>query len=216
MKKVDSASRRPNGLSAGMDEVGRGALAGPMLIVTAAYAMNEPPIAGIKDSKKTTKKGRAKLAGTLVELASYVGLGWASPGLIDSVGVEEAWQRAALASLSGAPPFSKLTVDGRVHVKGYGGIQEAVVKADDTTWQVSAASIIAKFLRDMDMQDMSAYYPWYSWEKNSGYGTAAHREGLLTHGPTPYHRRLFIRSLHLEDAASASYQCCHESMPQSA
>ena len=193
MRKEDSARNHPKDLSAGMDEVGRGALAGPLLIAVAAFPMKEPPIEGIRDSKKTTRKHRERIAGKLVELSSYIGLGWASPPLIDSVGIEEAWQIAAMAALEGAPSFSRLVVDGTVRVRGYCEKQETKVKADSVVWQVSAASIIAKYLRDVDMIDMSSYYPHYGWEKNSGYGTKLHRDGISHHGVTPYHRKSFVK-----------------------
>jgi ribonuclease HII len=193
MRKANSPNI-PVVLKGGLDEVGRGCLAGPLCIAVVAFPSNYHPIPGVADSKKVPKHTREKLAPLIVKEASFFGIGWATPKFIDDYGMNAAWQYAAMEALRHAPEM-ELVVDGVDTVIGYTGRQKAVVKADDLHWVVSAASIVAKVLRDNEMVEMAEHHPIYGWEKNSGYGSAGHRKQILLGGPCYQHRMTFLKKL---------------------
>jgi ribonuclease HII len=180
-------------LIAGLDEVGYGALAGPLVIVVAAFPHDLLPLERVRDSKKCSKKERERLVEPILEAAIFVNFGFASAKTIDRVGVAEAWQMAACMALEGAPSFHKLIVDGDRGVSSYDGEQEVLPKADALRWQVGAASIVAKVMRDLEMEELASHFPGYGWAQNVGYGTAKHKDGLQRLGPSPLHRLLFLR-----------------------
>ena len=192
---MPKASTSNNGLVAGLDEVGLGALSGPMLIAVAAFPTGSIPIPGVNDSKKLTARKRESLFPVIMERASYVGFGWVHPLLIDQYGMSRCWQMAATEALKHAPSFDRLYVDGMRSVQGYRGNQSTEIKGDARIWQVGAASIIAKVARDRDMVDMARHYPGYKWESNKGYGSNAHWDRLREVGPCPYHRIRFLKKL---------------------
>ncbi len=179
---------------AGLDEVGMGPVAGPVTVAVVAFPFNYPPIKGVKDSKKLSAKKREELAPLIVQQALFVGVGWASPRFIDHWGLATAWQAAATAALKNFPTIGKLIVDGNILVESYGGMQEAIVKADDLVWEVSAASIVAKVMRDQEMREAAEVYgSHYLWESNKGYPTPAHLDAIREWGPTSYHRRTYLK-----------------------
>lgn len=182
-------------LIGGLDEVGYGSLSGPLVIVVAAFPNGKTRPLGCQDSKKTSRTGREKVLPSLYEAAAFVGVGWASADFINDKGVAEAWQVAANRAMKGMPELEKLVVDGSRHVRDYDGNQMVIPKADTVHWQVSAASIIAKHIRDVEMEELAVYYPGYDWENNSGYGSEAHRKALVELGPTPEHRNKYIRKI---------------------
>ena len=181
-------------LRGGLDEVGRGCLAGPLTIAVVVFKDEHPKIPGVRDSKKLSKQKRELLAPRIYREAAFVGLGWVSASYIDEHGMNDAWQRAALLALEGAPTM-ELIVDGVDLVKGYKGSQTAVIKGDDKHWEVSAASIVAKVLRDREMAYMAKFYPAYGWESNSGYGTKGHQKQLRLAGPCFLHRKTFLKKI---------------------
>jgi len=175
---------------AGVDEVGRGPLAGPVL----AAAVILPPgyrLAGLTDSKRLSPRSRERLALALREEAECWALGSASASEIDSLNIHHAtllaMQRAVLA-LPRAP--ERLLVDGRFTPDGP-WIAEAVVGGDATVPAISAASVIAKVARDALMAELHARYPQYGFDRHAGYPTPAHLAALAAHGPCPEHRRSF-------------------------
>lgn len=175
---------------AGVDEVGRGPLAGP--VVTAAVILPlSYDIAGLNDSKKISKKKRETLAVAIKEQAVAWALGEATIQEIDRLNILHATMLAmqrAVSALSIAPEF--VLVDGN-RTPEFGIPAKAIVGGDGIEPAISAASIIAKVTRDQLMADYANQYPEYGFEKNSGYPTKQHREALLKHGPTPIHRRSF-------------------------
>ncbi len=193
-----------NSLVAGIDEVGRGALAGPLYAAAAMFQVGEDitcPIKGVKDSKTFgSQKGQMKevylriLRSTALE---GIGIGWASVMEIDKLGIDMANSMAferALKDLPRAPQL--LFVDGVNAVHGYPTLwQHVLPKADSLFWPVSAASIVAKIVRDEYMTDLDEDYPLYAWKQNAGYGAAAHREALQEHGASPQHRKQFVRRI---------------------
>lgn len=175
---------------AGVDEAGRGPLAGP--VVAAAVIL--PPglvIEGATDSKQLTAVERAGLSVEIFEKAVAVGVGAASVREIDRINILAATTRAmgrALASLELRP--GHVVVDG-LPVKGLGWKHEAMVGGDERVHCVACASIVAKVCRDKLMQRLASRYPGYGWHTNVGYGTPEHRAALHRLGPTPHHRLTF-------------------------
>jgi len=175
---------------AGVDEVGRGPLAGP--VVAAAVVLPEGlSIPGATDSKKLTPTRREALAAEITREAAAIGLGAASVREIDRlnilVGTRLAMTRA-LALLPSRPDH--VVVDG-LPVSGLEWDHDAVVGGDGRIHSISCASILAKVVRDRLMVRLSRRYPGYGWESNKGYGTEEHRDALDRLGPTPHHRLSF-------------------------
>jgi len=175
---------------AGIDEVGRGPLAGPVL----AVAVILPPglvIEGVDDSKRLTPRAREAAAREIERSALAVGIGAASPREIDQLNILRATHLAmerAVRRLTIEPDH--LLVDG-LPVPAFGERQTAVVGGDAEVHTIACASIIAKVTRDRIMRGLASRYPGYGWESNVGYGTRAHLEALERLGPTPHHRRSF-------------------------
>lgn len=184
------------GLSAGLDEVGMGCLAGPLCIAVTAFHPEADCIPGVSDSKKLSFKKRMGLVPAIMERAVYFGVGWAHPTVIDEHGLSEAWRRAAFDALEGAPSILSLEIDGTRKIPGYSGIQNTYIKGDLHNWRIGAASILAKCMRDLEMIGMSKHYPEYKWEKNMGYGSTDHIKALLELGPTHYHRGRYLRKIY--------------------
>jgi len=187
-------SRQPE-LIAGLDEVGMGCWAGPMFIVVAAFSDKRCPVDGVADSKKLSSKKREELAPLIVGAADYIGVGWSSAKVIDSHGLASAWQLAAAQALEEAPPFRRLYVDGTRKVAPFGGAQSIHTKGESKFWQIAAASVVAKVLRDREMEYLAEFCPAYGFEKHAGYGTSEHRKQLLLSGPCLMHRMSFLRKL---------------------
>ncbi|TPE65037.1 ribonuclease HII [Sandaracinobacter neustonicus] len=179
-------------LIAGVDEAGRGPLAGP--VVAAAVILCDDGIAGVADSKALSAKRRALLAAD-IRARCAVGVGQASVEEIDRLNIlwasMLAMRRAveALVASSGLSPQLVL-VDGN-RCPDWGWPSRAVIGGDASEPAISAASIIAKEVRDALMRDLAAAHPGYGWERNMGYGTAQHLAGLRALGVTPHHRQSF-------------------------
>lgn len=175
---------------AGVDEAGRGPLAGP--VVAAAVILPEGVLVeGADDSKRLSEKTREELFDRIFEMARCVGVGAASVREIDRRNILRATtvaMRRALDRLDVAPDH--VVVDG-LPVKHLGCEHEAVVDGDALVHSIGCASIVAKVVRDRLMRRLSTRYPGYAWETNVGYGTQAHRDALRTLGPTPHHRLTF-------------------------
>lgn len=176
---------------AGVDEVGRGPLAGPV-VAAAVVLPNECVIEGAYDSKALHAEHRVTLAVEISRTALAVGIGAASPREIDLINIRRATALAmqrAIQQLRVVPEH--LLVDG-LPVPELGlEVQTAVVEGDQKVHSIACASIIAKVCRDRLMERLAMRYPGYSWETNKGYGTPAHLEALRRLGPTPHHRRSF-------------------------
>ena len=175
---------------AGVDEVGRGPLAGP--VVAAAVVLDPACIPeGLNDSKALSARRREVLYDQILAVAD-VSVAHCSVEEIDEINILQASLRAmerAVAGLTLAPDF--VLVDGNKIPAAFGLDAEAVVKGDARSLSISAASIVAKTWRDRLMVDLAQQHPGYGWEKNAGYGTKLHLEGLRNLGVTPHHRRSF-------------------------
>ena len=173
----------------GIDEAGRGPLAGPVVAAAAVIDMETCP-AGLDDSKKLTHSARERLFAALIDCAD-IGVGIASVEEIDRLNILQATMLAmarALDALKIAPAFA--LIDGN-RVPKLPCPARAVVKGDGRVLSIAAASIAAKVTRDRMMLELAAGHPGYGWEKNMGYGTAVHLDALTRLGVTPHHRRSF-------------------------
>lgn len=177
-------------LVAGVDEVGRGPLAGP--VVAAVVVLDRGTcVDGADDSKRLPAARREELYPAILGRALHAGAGAASVREIDRLGIVAATtlaMRRALARLGSMP--CHVVVDGRP-VQGLGLDHEAVVGGDRRVHSVGCASIVAKVLRDRLMRRLARRYPGYGWETNVGYGTAEHRTAIRSRGLTPHHRLSF-------------------------
>lgn len=177
-------------LIAGVDEVGRGPLVGA--VVTAAVILDpQKPIMGLTDSKKLSEKKRLALAEEIKEKALCWSLGRAEPEEIDSLNILHATMLAmqrAVEGLSITPDF--VLVDGN-RVPNLSMPAQAVVKGDALVQEISAASILAKVTRDLEMVELDKQFPEYGFAKHKGYPTALHFEKLSQYGATPFHRKSF-------------------------
>ena len=189
---------------AGIDEVGCGPLAGPVL-AAAVVLRPSPPIHGLNDSKRLRREEREALIAEIQERAEAIGVGEASVAEIDRwniLGATRLAMQRAVAQL--APPPGFLLIDGR-HVLPNGLPQTAIVKGDATCACIAAASIVAKIARDRLMLELDRQYPEYGFARHKGYATAEHLAALDRHGPSPIHRRAFLpeRQLALFDLEPA-------------
>ncbi len=177
-------------LIAGIDEAGRGPLAGP--VVAAAVILNPVrPIAGLADSKILSATRREQLAVEIRATALAWALGRAEAAEIDQINILQATLLAmqrAVANLSIAPDH--VLVDGN-RCPALACPCQAIIKGDATEPAISAASILAKTARDAELRQLDARYPQYGFARHKGYPTAAHREALRRYGPCPEHRRSF-------------------------
>jgi len=177
---------------AGMDEVGRGPLAGP--VVTACIIIpKDRLIPGVNDSKKVAEKKREKLYDLLMENAEYVATGWKTPQEIDSMNILAATKAAMEEAAAGAvgAHFLVDAVTG-LHLPGP---CTPIIHGDAVSYMIAAASIIAKVTRDRYMIELDEKYPQYGFARNKGYGTAEHIAALKEYGPCPEHRRSFIQGI---------------------
>lgn len=172
----------------GVDEVGRGPLAGP---VTAAAVRLDPENIpdGLADSKTLTAVRRERLCAHIMEIA-HVSIAHASVEEIDAMNILRA-SHLAMERAVAALPADYALVDGNLLPKGLAIPAEAVVKGDAKSLSIAAASICAKVTRDRLMVDLAQQYPGYGWEVNAGYPTKFHLDALLNLGVTPFHRRSF-------------------------
>ncbi len=182
-------------LLVGVDEVGRGPLAGPVVACAIVMPPNRRAIAGVDDSKKLDAATRVMLAARIREQALVISLGAASAREIDRINIYHATvlaMRRALGRVAGrlgCEPHHVL-VDGKP-LRTLGLVHTAIVKGDAKCYAIACASIVAKVTRDRLMRALAVRYEGYAWERNSGYGTAVHRAALDERGLTPHHRRSF-------------------------
>ena len=182
----------------GVDEAGRGPLAGNVVAAAAILKKYSSDLDEINDSKKLTEKKREKLFDVIME-SFYIGVGEATPEEIDEINILNATflaMRRALENLKKQCSTDYLVlVDGNFKIREYEGEQEFVIKGDAKSLSIAAASIIAKVTRDREMIEEGKKYPEYKFEKHKGYGTKLHKEKLLELGVLPIHRKSFLNKI---------------------
>jgi ribonuclease HII len=193
-------------MRAGIDEVGRGPIAGPVVACALAFRPGAPEtlIARLRDSKALTARQREALAAEIPAHA-FIGLAAASRATIDRLDIRQATHlamRQALARLERLCPVEHAIIDGHESPDPADPRLKPMIKADGQIPEVSAASIVAKVLRDHLMARLDARWPGYGWARNAGYPSPAHKAALLRLGPTPHHRRSFAPVRAALDAAT--------------
>ena len=176
---------------AGIDEAGRGPLAGPVVAAAVVFPAGQKAIRGLRDSKVLSADMRERLAVVIRARAIAVGVGAASVREIDRINIRRATilaMRRARARLALAP--HEVLVDG-LAVPELGRAHVAIVDGDACCQSIAAASVVAKTVRDRLMRRLAARYPAYAWDDNKGYGTPEHLDALLALGPTRHHRLSF-------------------------
>ncbi len=182
---------------AGIDEAGRGPLAGPVVAAAVVVAPDCVALPEVRDSKLLTLAERERLYPEVVERAIAVGVGAASVGEIERLNVLGASYLAMRRALRRVLPVDYALVDGPRYRWAELGPHEAIVDGDALCYSIACASIVAKVVRDRLMRKLARRFPGYGWEHNVGYGSAEHLAALRCLGPTPYHRRSFgpVRAL---------------------
>lgn len=184
----------PETLVCGIDEAGRGPLAGPV-VAAAVILPREAEIFYLNDSKKLTERRRELLFDEIQEKAVAFGIGIVSPQVIDEINILQATyeaMRQAVGQLSVEP---EVLLNDAVTIPGLPFPQVPIVGGDAKSVSIAAASILAKVTRDRLMRQYDSLYPEYGFAGHKGYGTAAHQEAIRTYGPCPIHRRTFLRKL---------------------
>ncbi len=190
---IERELRRTGGaLIAGVDEVGRGSLAGPVVACAIVMPPDSRALRGVDDSKMLTPLARERLVYQIMERAVSLGLGAASAREIDRINIYHASTLAmqrALARLKVSPDH--VLIDGRP-IRALGVEHHGIVDGDDKCFSIACASIVAKVTRDRLMASLARRHPHYSWDHNCGYATRRHIDALQAHGSCAHHRRSFV------------------------
>ena len=183
---------RPLGVVCGIDEVGRGPLAGPV-VAGAVILPEDCQILYLNDSKKLTERRRELLYDEIMEKAVAVGLGVVSQERIDEINILQATYEAMREAVGKLDPQPEILLNDAVTIPGLS--QRQIIKGDAKSQSIAAASVVAKVTRDHMMIALDEAYPQYGFASNKGYGSAAHMAALREYGPCPLHRRTFIRNI---------------------
>ena len=179
------------GRIAGIDEVGRGPLSGPV-VACAVILPTDHRILYLNDSKKLSEKKREELYEVIMQEAVSVGLGMETPEIIDQINILQATYSAMRKAIAALDPPAQFLLNDAVTIPHVSIPQCPIVHGDALSVSIAAASIVAKVTRDRLMEDYDRLYPEYGFARNKGYGTAEHIAAIKTHGPCPIHRRSFI------------------------
>lgn len=180
-------------LICGIDEAGRGPLAGPV-VAGAAILPKDLTILYLNDSKKLSEKRREELFLEVKEKAFAWSVGIASPERIDEINILQATYEAMRQAISGLNAVPDILLNDAVTIPGIQIQQVPIIKGDAKSVSIAAASVLAKVTRDHMMMEYDKIYPEYGFAKHKGYGTAAHIAAIREYGPTPIHRRTFIKN----------------------
>ncbi len=180
-----------DGIIAGIDEAGRGPLAGP--VVAAAVILSpDDPIRYVNDSKQLSEKKREQLYDEIMKRAVSVGIGIESPETIDRINILQADYSAMRKAVAKLDPAPQILLNDAVTIPDMTQHQVPIIRGDSKSLSIAAASIIAKVTRDRLMREYDVLYPEYGFAKHKGYGSAAHIEAIRKFGPSPIHRISFI------------------------
>jgi len=196
LKEIENnLSKKGLNFICGIDEAGRGPLAGPVVVASVIMPINSM-IEGVNDSKKVSEKKREKLYDLILEEAISYGVGIVDQNGIDEINILNATKRALTMSLQELTQKPDLIlVDALNNIDTLGIPYESIVKGDAKSYSIAAASIIAKVTRDRIMREWSNIYPQYEFEKHKGYGTANHIKAIKEYGLCPLHRKSFVKNI---------------------
>ena len=181
----------------GIDEVGRGPLAGPV-VAGAVILPKDDMILYLNDSKKLSEKKREMLYDEIMNRAVATGIGMASPARIDEINILQATYEAMRQAITNLKVKPDILLNDAVTIPGVDIRQVPIIKGDAKSISIGAASIIAKVTRDRMMVEYAKIMPEYGFADNKGYGSAAHIAAIKEYGPTPIHRRTFIKNFYSE------------------
>lgn len=195
MQRYEQAARLEGNLViAGIDEAGRGPLAGP--VVTCACILDpERPVYGVDDSKKLSPARRAQLYDEILEKCIGFSVGMMDAGMIDRINILNATKEAMRIAAAGLTLRPDLLLIDAVDLQGTGIAVLPIIRGDSLSVSIAAASIIAKVTRDRIMEAYDQEYPGYGFSRHKGYGTAEHYDALRKMGPCPIHRMTFLRGV---------------------
>lgn len=176
---------------AGVDEVGRGCLAGPVVAGACILDTTKPVPEGLNDSKRLTEKQRDEIAAQLKETAVAYAVGIVEAEEIDRINILEATKLAMIKAIETLSPAADHILIDALQLKHFRIPQKAIIKGDSISYSIAAASVIAKTYRDSLMVEYDAVYPQYGFAGHKGYGAASHRQAIKDHGPCPLHRMTF-------------------------
>jgi len=181
---------------AGLDEAGRGALAGPVTAAAVIFPRYTPDLLkilqGINDSKQLRAKAREQLFVRVTDCALAYGIGSVAATVIDEIGIILATKQAMMMALGQLSPMADyLLIDGRIRLPNTSLPQQSIIRGDSQSLSIAAASILAKVTRDREMIALADVYPQYGFAQHKGYGTEAHMAAIAEFGPSPIHRHTF-------------------------
>ena len=185
---------RDLGLICGVDEAGRGPLAGPV-VAAAVILPKDHPILYVNDSKKLSEKKREELYDVIMKEAVAVGVGMRSEQVIDEINILQATYRSMADAIGKLSPAANCTLNDAVTIPGISIRQVPIIKGDAKSASIAAASIIAKVTRDRIMREYDLIYPEYGFADHKGYGSRAHMDAIRKYGPCPIHRVTFIKGI---------------------
>jgi ribonuclease HII len=178
-------------LIAGVDEVGRGCIAGPVVAAACILDLSKPLPDGLNDSKKLTAETRERITLELKEHCIAYAIGEIDAGEIDRINILEATKQAMLIAIEALDPAADYVLIDALHLKQCSLPQKGIIKGDSISASIAAASILAKTYRDALMCEYHEQYPQYGFDSHKGYGAPIHWKGLGEHGPCPIHRMTF-------------------------
>jgi len=184
-------------IAAGIDEVGRGPLAGPV-VAAAVILPADFDVPGINDSKKLSEKKREALYDEITQKALAWSVAFVDNRVIDEINILQATKKAMVESVNSLSTKPEALIIDAVQLQDVEIKQHSVIKGDEKSLSVAAASIVAKVTRDRYMVEMAEKYPGYAFEKNKGYGTAAHYQGLRENGISEIHRKSFLKNFDVD------------------
>jgi len=176
---------------AGVDEVGRGCLAGPVVAAACILDLSKAVPAKLNDSKKLTAKQRDEIGEELRANALAFGIGTVEAEEIDRINILEATKKAMLLAIEALKPNADFLLIDALQLKHVSLPQKAIIKGDSISYSIAAASVIAKTYRDGLMTELDLQFPQYGFAEHKGYGAASHRAAIKEHGPCPLHRKTF-------------------------
>ena len=176
---------------AGVDEVGRGCIAGPVVAAACILDITKPVPKDLNDSKKLTEKQRDEIAEELRSNAVSFAVGEVDPEVIDRINILEATKFAMVKAIENLKPNADFLLIDALRLKHVELPQKAIIKGDSVAYSIAAASVIAKTYRDSLMKTYDAEYPQYGFASHKGYGCKTHYDALREYGPCPLHRKTF-------------------------
>ena len=192
-RQEDELRNRGFNMICGIDEAGRGPLAGPV-VVASVIMPADSMIEGVNDSKKVSEKKREKLYDQILEEAISYGVGIVGQDEIDEINILNATKKGLTMSLKELTVKPDLIiVDALTHIDTMGIPYESIIKGDAKCYSIASASIIAKVTRDRIMREWDKVFPQYGFATHKGYGTSAHIKAIKEYGPCPIHRETFIK-----------------------